>query len=413
MGSKSKLLLLGFLLLLFSTKNSAQDSCKVLFVGNSFTSFNDLSMVFYQLANAAGRKTVVGMHAPGGVSVGDISQGTSAHMNNPVLFDLIRSQNWDYLVLQDNQGRFVNNYGVFPSSSLVIEGHIRIRDSLKYYHPCAKMIWFAGWGPKSGFPPYASSGTELIDKIYNNYIFLQDTAAEVIAPIGPAWKRIIFNYPSINLWDSDDTHPGIFGTFLTAAVIYSTVYKSNPTESAYIVSGISANEAILLKTAAFQTVTDSVEVSGLSEICPKIIQFGDSLKCDRNGLVSWYFNGNYLSSSNRIKLNQSGYYSVSVTDSNSCTKTGFAQYFSTNSISKTYTSEIFANPNPVKSVLYLESTNEISRIDIFNNQGLLIFSEYFHSSKAEINLMDFPAGFYFLHIKTANENRILKISKSE
>ena len=118
-------------------------------------------------------------------------------MNNPLVYDLIRSNDWDYLVLQDNQGRFVDNYGVFPASSLVIEGHIKIRDSLLYYHPCAKMIWFAGWGPKAGFPPYASTGSALIDKIYSNYRFLLDTAGQVIAPIGPAWNRIISNYPNV------------------------------------------------------------------------------------------------------------------------------------------------------------------------------------------------------------------------
>ena len=31
-----------------------------------------------------------------------------------------------YLVLQDNQGRFCLGYGQFPSSSLVIEGHLKI-----------------------------------------------------------------------------------------------------------------------------------------------------------------------------------------------------------------------------------------------------------------------------------------------
>lgn len=413
MGSKSKLLVLGILIFLFNSKNIAQDTCKVLFVGNSFTSFNDLSMVFYQLANAAGRKTVVGMHAPGGVSVGDISQGTSAHMNNPVLFDLIRSQNWDFLVLQDNQGRFVNNYGVFPSSSLVIEGHIRIRDSLKYYHPCANMIWFAGWGPKGGFPPYASSGTELIDKIYNNYIFLQDTAGEVIAPIGPAWKRIIFNHPSINLWDSDDTHPGIYGTFLTAGILYSSIFKSNPTESSFIISGINATDANILKNTAFQTVIDSVNVSGLSDICPKIIQFGDSLKCDGYSLINWYFNGNYLSSMPHIKLDQNGYYSVIGADSNSCFKNGFAQYFSLNSMVELHPTKIQISPNPVKYLLHVESKDEIQSIEIYNNQGLLISTEYFQSSKAEINLMDFSIGLYFLHIKTTSENAIIKICKTE
>lgn len=65
-------------------------------------------------------------------------------MNNPVVYENIRSDKWDYVVLQDNQGRFVLDYAQFPSSSLVIQGHQQIRDSVLKNNPCAKMVWFEG-----------------------------------------------------------------------------------------------------------------------------------------------------------------------------------------------------------------------------------------------------------------------------
>jgi len=84
------------------------------------------------------------MHAPGGISVGDTAQGTRAHINNPVLFALIRSQKWDFVVIQDNQRRFVQDSGVFSAKSKVVQGHLTIMDSVKANNDCAKIILFGG-----------------------------------------------------------------------------------------------------------------------------------------------------------------------------------------------------------------------------------------------------------------------------
>src|SRR4051812_35601053 len=86
---------------------TAQDTTKILFIGNSFTYGNNMPQMVEDFATAANKPVLIAMHAPGGVSVGDIAQGTMAHMNNPVLFNLIRSKLWDYVVIQDNQGRFI------------------------------------------------------------------------------------------------------------------------------------------------------------------------------------------------------------------------------------------------------------------------------------------------------------------
>src|SRR4051812_32486983 len=116
-----------FLLLYFTI--AAQDSTRILFIGNSFTYYNNMPLIVKAFADSAALPVVTGMHAPGGVSVGDISQGSMAHMNNPVLYNLIRSKKWDFVVIQDNQGRFVRDSAQFPSSSLVVEGHLQIMDS--------------------------------------------------------------------------------------------------------------------------------------------------------------------------------------------------------------------------------------------------------------------------------------------
>src|SRR4051812_23526504 len=100
-----KIYLAFFLFILRSLDVSgASDTTRVLFIGNSFTYVYDVPGLVNGLATAAGLPLKFVMHAPGGISVGDTAQGTSAHMNNPLVYDLIRSDNWDYVSLQDNQG---------------------------------------------------------------------------------------------------------------------------------------------------------------------------------------------------------------------------------------------------------------------------------------------------------------------
>jgi hypothetical protein len=143
------------ILFLFSFSLSrllAQDTTDILFVGNSFTYYNAMPQMVKSLADSAGVNAYVAMHAPGGISVGDVAQGNQAHMNNPVLFSLIRSRKWDVVVIQDNQGRFVRDSAQFPSTavSLVIDGHLRLMDSVKANNACAKVVLFGGWAFKNG-----------------------------------------------------------------------------------------------------------------------------------------------------------------------------------------------------------------------------------------------------------------------
>lgn len=64
--------------ILISSFLHAQDTTKVLFIGNSFTYVENMPDLFRNIAESTGYKVKVQMYAQGGVSVGDISQGTQA-----------------------------------------------------------------------------------------------------------------------------------------------------------------------------------------------------------------------------------------------------------------------------------------------------------------------------------------------
>lgn len=394
-------LIVGTFLLFSSLSLWAQDTTKVLFIGNSFTNANNLPELFRQLSVGAGEPVVIASHMPGGISVGDISQGTSAHMNNPVVYDLIRSNDWDYLVLQDNQGRFCLGYGQFPPSSLVVEGHLKIRDSLLYHHPCAHMILFAGFGPKDGYPPYGDTGPALNDTIYRNYQFMNQTTRQILAAIGPAFNRIIPNYPSIDLWSSDEVHPSLNGSFLTANVIFSTIYKKSPIESTYN-AGLSDFNDSLFKTTAFITTLDSINTTGLQGITPEIDVADNQLSVTGFQACEWFRNGlPYQSTDCSISANESGEYFALVTDADNCTYRTLNQTVISTKID--FESELESNwmvyPNPCSNSFELALPSHIElgfKLEIYSVDGRLMKQIAINQSSQKVDVSTLAKGMYHL-----------------
>ena len=387
--------------MLASFDGLTQDTTKVLFIGNSFMSFNELPALFSQLAQGAGESVVVASHMPGGASVGDTIQGTFAHMFNPDVYALIKSQDWDYLFLQDRQSRFAMSRGVFPGDSRVMEGHLKIRDSLLFYHPCAHMIWFAGFGTKNGYPPYSTTGVGLIDSIYQNYLYLEDSAGQVIAPIGPAYLRIIANYPSIDLWGPDEEHPSLKGSMLIASVLYATIFKCSPVASTFN-PGIPAAEDSILKITGYQTTFDSLTFTGLSGITPPVIQNGDSLYVFGFQMCSWFFNGISFPSNNCVApVTQPGEYFAMVTDGHGCTFRTIEAAYSISTAINNHNDEpavITIFPNPAIFGITVSTDITLHKLIILNSIGAIVKEISDPPGVSEIDVSMWPVGLYLILI---------------
>jgi hypothetical protein len=377
----------------------AQDTTKILFIGNSFMAVNDLPSLFSQLAQGSGKQVVVASRMPGGCSVGDTIQGTFARMYSPEVYALIKSNEWDYLFLQDRQSRFALSRGVFPGDSKVIEGHIKIRDSLLYFHPCAHMLWFAGFGLKNGMPPYSTTGAGMIDSIYQNYKYLEDSAGQVIVPIGPAYLRIIAGYPSIDLWGPDEEHPSLQGSLMIASVLYATVFKSSPIASIYN-PGIQDDEDSILKTTAYQTTLDSLDFSGLSGITPPAFQAGDSLWVNGYQVCSWFFNGQpYPADQCVAHISQNGNYYALATDANGCRYRTLEKQYKVNTGTndqKPGNGLFVVFPDPASYRISVSFNISLEKMSILNASGTILQEIPNPCNPAEIDISFLPEGLYII-----------------
>ena len=76
------------------SSSQAQDTTRVLFLGNSYTYYNDLPQLLTDLAADMGHVVETAANTPGGYTL----QG---HASNDTSLDLIAEGGWDFVVLQE------------------------------------------------------------------------------------------------------------------------------------------------------------------------------------------------------------------------------------------------------------------------------------------------------------------------
>lgn len=182
-----------------------EEPLRVLFLGNSYTYFNEMPAMVMALANAQpGRRLEVKSTTRGGATLEDLWNLT------PALTDL-RSGKWDVVVLQDQstlgQSYVEARWGVNDPAGLLRWTRFWNEEIQR---KGAKPLLYLTWARKAH--PEFQSGL--------NYAY-SEAAREIgasIAPAGLAWQRIRQTQPQIELFDPDGSHPSPQGSYLTACV---------------------------------------------------------------------------------------------------------------------------------------------------------------------------------------------------
>jgi hypothetical protein len=97
------------------------------------------------------------------------------------------------------------------------------------------MIWKAGW---------SDSYDDMQEKIDSVTLFYADEFNLLVAPVGRAWHQVLIEkeYPLHYLHQSDWNHPTVRGSYLTACVLFSTIFRRS-TEGNSFRTGLSKEEA--------------------------------------------------------------------------------------------------------------------------------------------------------------------------
>jgi hypothetical protein len=215
---------------------------RVLFIGNSYTTVNDLPSVFASLARSGGHQVETGTAAPDGWTLAN-------HADSSATSARLASAKWDIVVLQEqSQLPSVEQFRqtqMYPAARRLISS-IRNQGA----RPLFYLTWARrdGW-PENAMPDYASMQAAIDD----GYLAIARDQRVAVAPVGDAWATLVTRGVGAPLWQPDGTHPAEAGTYLAACVFYATIFRESPKGLGYH-SSLSADAAGIIQSVAAETV---------------------------------------------------------------------------------------------------------------------------------------------------------------
>lgn len=241
---------------------SAQSSSKVLFLGNSYTYFNNLPQLVHDIALSTGDTLLFDSYAPGGYRLGD-------HFNDVNSQNKIKIGGWDYVVIQGQSQEPITR------SSQFINAGAALHKTIKEYNPCAVTMPYMTWGRKNGdinncfdFPvmcTYAGMDSAL----KSQYLHLTSVINGEVSPVSVVWNYLRKHQPQIELYDPDESHPSAIGSYAAACCFYTCIFKKDPT-------------LITFHSGVEQSVANSIKQAVKTEVYDKLPQW-DFKKSPRSG----------------------------------------------------------------------------------------------------------------------------------
>lgn len=234
---------------------------KVLFIGNSYTSVNDLPNLFAELASTKGYKIETSRVTPGGYRF-------ESHAANSVTLDAIAAEQWDFVILQ-------NQSQVPGWKPLAVETHSlphaqTLVNAIRANKADTEIIYYVTWGRENGdtqncgYYSLVCTFSGHTQALLDGYSIYQDATGGALALVGSAWETVVDDidapFSSADLWSADGSHPSITGSYLAANVLFVAAFNESPLGASYI-STLSAGHATYLQQIATDTMADQSDVT--------------------------------------------------------------------------------------------------------------------------------------------------------
>lgn len=250
-----------FLSLVPRAMGNEAKTIRVLFLGNSLTTANNLPQLIADLAKSRNHIMEYDVYAPGGKTF-------AQHTSDPVALSKIKKTGWDFVVLQEQSqapsfSQEQVQQEVYPFAS-------ELSRFIKEANPGAHVVFYMTMARREGDPhnaiqiplPELETYEGMQNRINQGYLTMATENNALIAPVGLVWKKVRERYPSIDLY-ADEIHPNLTGAYLAACVFYSVFFNDTS-------AGLAHPSVIDSQTAlAIQNITD--EVSKLPDLSREIV----------------------------------------------------------------------------------------------------------------------------------------------
>jgi len=414
------------IVLMFVLQTTRGDSLKVLYLGNSHTFWHDLPQLTADLALSNGDTIIFESNTPGGCTLGHPQNG---HLYNSISLALIDSMDWDYVILQEHSIFAVIDY---YGDTYMYPGARSLDSLIKLNNECTETIMQTIWGKKYGgehcinfhcsveFDDFA----HMQDSLTAEYIRLADTLSCTVAPIGVAWKQSIQNGDPIELFDPDESHPSLAGTYLAACVYYAVLFQKSPIDLTFF-GGLNSEDAYYFQQIADEVVfSDPVQwnINGNIPVADfDITQIENTVICTDTSVSADYYAWDFWDGTTDTiqnpthTYNSPGTYIITQEVSTLChsdvTTNTVSVSLNNTSINLDSDHNISVIPGNGSGLFRVFSKfSKINQINIYSLEGSLRYSKNLngiHEYLLYINHL--PSGFYFLVVSSSDGIKTFKI----
>lgn len=408
-----------FLLLLFFISES-QTTLKVLFLGNSYTSVNDLPGLTALVAKSAGDSLIYSSNTPGGYTF-------NQHSTDATSVSQINQGEWDYVVLQEQ-----SQYPSFPDAQVqseVFPYATALNDMIIAADSCTETVFYMTWGRKNGdasncaaWPPVCTY--EGMDSLLHlRYMMMAQNNNAEVSPVGAVWHYLRTNAPAIELYSADESHPSPAGSYAAACTFYTSMFRKSPLNITYDYSLSSSDASTIrdaVKTVVFDSLAHWFNVDEIPSAAFNANHNGLQVTFTSTSVNAHHFYWSFGDGATSTDENQvytfgaPGSYTVTLI-------TEYCGLYDTTSQTiavapvgiETMNSNVAFFPNPVRNILTISAENEISYIAISDASGrIVLVKNRISRQKTEIDLSSLEDGIYFVRVETQTGIALQKIVKN-
>lgn len=194
---------------------------KILFVGNSYTYFNDLPQIFENIAKDNGKDVSALSVTCGGRKLYEYVHKDDEFTQK--LDEIIKEHKFDICFLQENSTVPIRENDLFVSGAKELMGKIK---------PSAdKFIMYETWGRKEGsemLEELNMTNKEMTYELANEYKKVAEMINADVSYVGLNFYDVYTGNDEIDLYDPDLSHPSYEGSCLAALTHYYKVFGDFP-----------------------------------------------------------------------------------------------------------------------------------------------------------------------------------------
>ena len=216
---------------------------KILFIGNSYTFFNDMPSMFSELLAENGRKAQVDSVTKGGRKLFENLDENDA--NHQKIAEFVGENEYDVLFLQEQSQLPALDETKF------FEGVKGVMELVK----AKKTVLYATWGRKEGSHVLDERGwtsKEMFSKITSAYSRAAKEFGTDMSCVGDCFLYLTENAPELEIYNDDKSHPSYIGSCVAAIAHYKTLFGELP--SSFSACKISSDELEIIKTAVDKVI---------------------------------------------------------------------------------------------------------------------------------------------------------------